>query len=61
VSAQPDNGTEFSNHQEIAENIGCKFFFARPYKSCDRGLNEHTNGKIRYFVPVKARIHTVKF
>ena len=31
ITITPDNGTEFSNHQEIAENIGCKFFFARPY------------------------------
>ncbi|QGO67260.1 Transposase, IS30 family [Piscirickettsia salmonis] len=24
---------------------------ARPYRSCDRGLNEHTNGLIRRFLP----------
>jgi hypothetical protein len=59
ITITPDNGTEFSNHQEIAENIGCKFFFARPYKSCDRGLNEHTNGKIRYFVPKKTDFSTL--
>jgi IS30 family transposase len=39
--------------------IGCKFFFARPYKSCDRGLNEHTNGKIRYFIPKKTDFSAV--
>jgi len=49
----PDNGTEFANHQNIAANIGCDFYFARPYKSCDRGLNEHTNGLIRRFLPKK--------
>nr|WP_257129695.1 hypothetical protein [Piscirickettsia salmonis] len=27
------------------------FYFARPYRSCDRGLNEHTNGLIRRFLP----------
>lgn len=48
-----DNGTEFTNHQNIATNLGCDIYFARPYKSCDRGLNEHTNGKIRYFFPKK--------
>jgi IS30 family transposase len=46
-----DNGTEFAYHQEIADNINCKWYFARPYKSCDRGLNEHTNELIRRFFP----------
>ncbi len=48
-----DNGTEFSSHQNIANNLGCEIYFARPYKSCDRGLNEHTNGLIRRFFPKK--------
>ncbi len=48
-----DNGTEFSYHEAIAESIGCEIFFARPYKSCDRDLNEHTNGLIRRFFPKK--------
>jgi IS30 family transposase len=59
ITITPDNGTEFSNHQQIAENIGCNFYFARPYRSCDRGLNEHTNGKIRYFVPKKTDFKNV--
>lgn len=48
-----DNGTEFSNHREISASIGCNIYFARPYRSCDRGLNEHTNGLIRWFFPKK--------
>ena len=59
ITITPDNGTEFTNHQEIAENIGCKFFFARPYRSCDRGLNEHTNGQIRIILPKKTDFGTV--
>lgn len=54
-----DNGTEFSNHQNIANNLGCDIYFARPYKSCDRGLNEHTNGLIRRFFPKKTDFGTV--
>lgn len=46
-----DNGTEFANHKAISENIRCEFYFARPYRSCDRGLNEHTNGLIRRYLP----------
>lgn len=48
-----DNGTEFTNHQNIATSLDCDIYFARPYKSSDRGLNEHTNGKIRWFYPKK--------
>ena len=46
-----DNGTEFANHKLISENIACSFYFARPYRSCERGLNEHTNGLIRRYLP----------
>ena len=46
-----DNGTEFSRHEDISKLTGADFYFARPYRSCDRGLNEHTNGLIRRFLP----------
>lgn len=46
-----DNGTEFANHKIISENIACGFYFTRPYRSCERGLNEHTNGIIRRSLP----------
>ena len=46
-----DNGTEFADHEEIARVTGADVYFARPYRSCDRGLNEHTNGLIRRFLP----------
>ena len=46
-----DNGGEFSGHEEIARITGADVYFARPYRSSDRGLNEHTNGLIRRFLP----------
>lgn len=46
-----DNGPEFAEHKAISENISCGFYFARPYRSCDRALNENTNGLIRKFIP----------
>jgi transposase, IS30 family len=46
-----DNGREFCGHQEIATKLGLDVFFANPYHSWERGLNEHTNGLIRQFVP----------
>lgn len=46
-----DNGTEFTNHQQIAEQLQAKVYFAHPYRSCERGLNENTNGLIRQYIP----------
>jgi len=46
-----DNGKEASKHEEITEAQGLKVYFARPYKSCDRGLNEWINRELRRFFP----------
>lgn len=46
-----DNGREFSGHQAIAKQLKAKFFFAHPYASWQRGLNENTNGLIRQYLP----------
>lgn len=46
-----DNGTEFAKHKEISAMIGVKIFFAHPYHSWERGLNEHTNGLLRQYFP----------
>ena len=46
-----DNGREFSYHEEIARELTAEGFFAHPYHSWERGLNENTNGLIRQYVP----------
>lgn len=46
-----DNGTEFSSHHLITLELGGAFFFATPYHSWERGLNEHTNGLVRQYLP----------
>jgi len=46
-----DNGREFSGHQTIAKLLKAKCYFAKPYHSWERGLNEHTNGLLRQFIP----------
>ncbi|MDR3441476.1 MAG: IS30 family transposase [Legionella sp.] len=46
-----DNGTEFAQHQWIAENLEASIFFAHPYHSWERGLNENTSGLIRQYIP----------
>ena len=46
-----DNGGEFADHQRIEKALGCKTYFARPYRSSDRGTNEHVNGQLRKYYP----------
>jgi IS30 family transposase len=46
-----DNGKEFSGHQKIAKSLDANFYFAHPYASWERGLNENTNGLIRQYFP----------
>ena len=46
-----DNGTEFSEHQKIAEKLGIDFYFTHPYSSWEKGTNENTNGLIRQYFP----------
>jgi len=45
-----DNGTEFAEHEYIARKLKASFYFAHPYSSWERGLNEYTNGLIRQYV-----------
>lgn len=44
-----DNGREFAGHRKISKKLGADFYFATPYHSWERGLNEHTNGLVRQY------------
>ncbi len=46
-----DNGKEFAGHESISTESGVEVFFADPYASWQRGLNEQVNGLIRQYVP----------
>jgi len=46
-----DNGREFANHETFAKELKADVYFARPYHSWERGLNENTNGLIRQYFP----------
>ena len=48
-----DNGKEFAGHLELAEKLEADFYFAHPYSSWERGLNENTNGLLRQYFPKK--------
>ena len=46
-----DNGREFNGHQAINKALGCDSYFAKPYHSWERGLNENFNGLLRQYFP----------
>jgi IS30 family transposase len=46
-----DNGKEFAGHQLLTDRLGLEVYFAKPYASWQRGLNENTNGLLRQFFP----------
>ncbi len=46
-----DNGKEFAKHGQVAQAIGCKAYFAKPYHSWERGQNENANGLLRQYFP----------
>jgi transposase, IS30 family len=49
-----DNGREFARHQQVAQSLAADFFFAHPYSSWERGVNENTNGLVRQYCPKKS-------
>jgi len=48
-----DNGKEFAHHEEVSRILNVQCFFAKPYHSWERGLNEQVNGLIRQYIPKK--------
>ena len=49
LSITSDNGSEFYEHKTIAKKLHAEYFFAYPYSSWERGLNEYTNKLIRQY------------
>lgn len=54
-----DNGKEFAYHGDIAAELEAEGFFAHPYHSWERGLNENTNGLIRQYLPKGSDFNTL--
>ena len=48
-----DNGSEFVKHERIGRALNAKTYFAHPYASWERPINENTNGLLRQFFPKK--------
>lgn len=50
LSITADNGSEFAYHEKISKELNTDFYFAHPYSSWERGLNENTNGLVRQYL-----------
>lgn len=54
-----DNGKEFSLHEIMAAVLDADVYFAKPYHSWERGLNENTNGLVRQYFPKKSSFDNI--
>jgi len=54
-----DHGKEFADHEQIAQILELKFYFAHPYAAWERGTNENTNGLLRQYFPKKSDFQLV--
>ena len=54
-----DNGKEFATHESVSAALEADFYFAKPYHSWERGLNEHTNGLVRQYFSKSKRFDEI--
>jgi len=54
-----DHGKEFATHEQIAETLDLKFYFAHPYAAWERGTSENTNGLLRQYFPKKSNFTSI--
>lgn len=54
-----DNGSEFYEHELVAEKLQTEIYFANPYFSWERVLNESFNGLLRQYIRKGTDLRTV--
>ena len=54
-----NRGKEFAHHSRVVRALQCDYYFAHPYSSWERGLNENTNGLLRQFFPKGSRLEEI--
>jgi IS30 family transposase len=54
-----DHGKEFAHHEQIAQRLQLKYYFAHPYAAWERGANENANGLLRQYFPKKCDLQHV--
>jgi transposase, IS30 family len=52
-------GSEFVRHLSLSFSLKAQFFFAHPYASWERGLNENTNGLVRQYFPKRTELSDI--
>lgn len=55
-SITSDNGSENTNHTEIAENLNTNWYFCAPYHSWEKGSVENMIGRIRRDIPKRTSL-----
>lgn len=53
-----DNGKEFSQHEFVAKSLDASLYFATPYHSWQRGVNENYNRLLRQYFPKRLLLKT---
>jgi transposase, IS30 family len=59
ITMTTDNGKEFAKFKQLEKALGLTVYFAHPYTSWERGLNENTNGLVRQYFPKKTDFNKV--
>ena len=54
-----DNARGFCKHENVAQSLACDSYFAKPYHSWERELNENTNGFLRQYFPKKSSLKNI--
>jgi IS30 family transposase len=54
-----DNGTEFAKHHRLNSKPGMKTFFCDPRSPWQKGGVENANGRLRRFLPRKAKVDEI--
>lgn len=58
-SSTLDNGSEHTDHKTVTQRQQILFYFADPYRACQRGGNENANLWIRYYFPKGTDFSTI--
>ncbi len=56
-----DKGKDFAGHGQVNKAIACCSYFAKPYRSWERGQNENANGFLRQYFLKKMSLGSIAY